>query len=661
MQLRNRHLLVLDAVLLGVSPFVMYAIRFESWHWAQADLLTAAVFASIMLPIRLVTFYSFGLYSRLWRYASVTELELIFVAGVTASLISGLLGGLILPGLGLVPVRVPLSVLFSNSLLSILIIATPRFLMRMRGLRPRLQGGATVKGVRRRVLIAGAGAAGHMLARELRENPDLGLDPVGFIDDDPAKHNMRLSNLPVLGPLSMATSIIQARKIDELVIAMPTALGHVVRPLVRAALDSGIRTRTIPGFFEIVSGRVSIEALREVEIQDLLRREPVQTDLGRVAQLASGKVVLVTGAGGSIGSELARQLGDLAPRQLILLGHAENPIFYVQGELRAKHPGLEIIPIIADVRDRRRMFQVMEKYRPFAVFHAAAHKHVPLMEENVIEAVTNNVKGTQNLVHACVEAGVEHVVFISTDKAVRPTSVMGVTKRVAEHVVRQAAIENNKNYVAVRFGNVLGSEGSVLPTFLEQIKKGGPVTVTHPDMRRFFMTIPEAVQLVLQAGVIGRGGELFMLDMGEPVKIVDLAADLIRLSGFEVGTDIEIEFSGVRPGEKLFEEMFWGHEEASPTAHPKVLCARDTVDPSEGDAIEELIQATMREAGDDELRALLQRIVPDFTGYRHPTANASSFSADPTAPADERATTAKTDGGRRSAPRPLPKTPILPS
>ena len=655
--MRNRHLLILDALLLGLSPFVMYAIRFESWHWKNDDIFTVCVFAIAMLPLRLATFYFFGLYSRLWRYASVTELELIFVAGVTASVLSGLLGGVILPGLSLTPVRVPLSVLFSNSMLSILIIATPRFLMRMRGLRTVLRRDVPNRIGRRRVLIAGAGAAGHMLVRELRENPELGLNPIGFIDDDPAKHRMRLSNLPVFGSLSTATAIIQAQRIDELVIAMPTATGQVVRPLVRAALDSGIRTRTIPGLFEIVSGRVSIEALREVEIQDLLRRDAVQTDLAQVAQLASGRVVLVTGAGGSIGSELARQLADLAPRKLVLLGHAENPIFYIQSELRARHPGLDIVPVIADVRDRRRMFQVMEKHCPFAVFHAAAHKHVPLMEENVIEAVTNNVKGTQNLVHACLESRVEHFVFISTDKAVRPTSVMGVTKRVAEHVVRQAANDGGKNYVAVRFGNVLGSEGSVLPTFVEQIKKGGPVTVTHPEMRRFFMTIPEAVQLVLQAGVIGRGGELFMLDMGEPVKIVDLAADLIRLSGFEVGTDIEIQFSGMRPGEKLYEEMFWGHEEATPTAHPKVLCARDTVDPLESEAIEQLIQATMREAGDDELRRLLHRIVPDFTGYRSAVPHVV---ADPVAPPEERPIAAS-ESSRRSTPRPLPRTPILPS
>jgi FlaA1/EpsC-like NDP-sugar epimerase len=297
----------------------------------------------------------------------------------------------------------------------------------------------------------------------------------------------------------------------------------------------------------------------------------------------------------------------------MLMGHGENPIFHIQNELRAANPELDLVPIIADVRDRRRMVQVMEQFRPFTVFHAAAHKHVPLMEENVIEAVTNNVKGTTNIVDAAIASDVEHFVMISTDKAVHPTSVMGATKRVAEHVVRGAALRHRKNFVAVRFGNVLGSQGSVVPLFMQQIRQGGPVTVTHPDMRRYFMTIPEAVQLVLQAGAMGRGGELFMLDMGEPVRIVDLASDLIRLSGFDVGTDIEIQFTGARPGEKLCEEMFFDHEEMSRTEHSKVLRVRDVLEPGDAERIDRLIQATMEGVTDAELRMMLRTIVPDYS------------------------------------------------
>jgi FlaA1/EpsC-like NDP-sugar epimerase len=340
----------------------------------------------------------------------------------------------------------------------------------------------------------------------------------------------------------------------------------------------------------------------------------VQTDLARVANLARGKTVLVTGAGGSIGSELCRQLAALDPHTLVALDHSENAIFEVTGELQRRGVRCLVVPVIADIRNRCRIQQVFETHRPFAVLHAAAHKHVPLMEHNVAEAITNNVLGTRNLIDASASVGVQHFVLISTDKVVRPASAMGVTKRVAEYVVHNAAFRCGRNFVSVRFGNVLGSQGSVVPTFVRQIREGGPVTVTHPDMRRYFMTIPEAVQLVLQAGVLGKGGELFMLDMGEPVRIVDLARDMIRLSGLEEGTDIEIQFTGIRPGEKLYEEMFFDHEVALATEHPKILRARNGHEQYCSDAaIDELIQAAVAGAPDNVLRARLQLLVPDFT------------------------------------------------
>ena len=608
---RNRHLLALDALLLSLSPFLVFALRFESLHWEPAYSHTAFVFAAVSVPLQLVIYWAFGLYRRLWRYASVSELERIIIAGVIGSLASAVLGYSVLPALGLIEAHVPVSVLFTNGLLAIGIIAAPRLLIRVGGWRAASR--ILKQADQRRTLIAGAGAAGRIMVRELTENPELGMTPVGFLDDDVRKRGQRLAGLPVFGSLAELPQVVARRKIHEVIIAMPSARGTVVRDVARAALDSGIKARTMPGISDIVAGRVNVNALRTIELEDLLRRDPIQTKLEQVRTLATDRIVLVTGAGGSIGSELARQIAALAPAKLVILDHAENPVFHVQNELRAAHPALHVVPVIADVRDRRRMLGVLDRHRPFSVFHAAAHKHVPLMEENPVEAVTNNVKGTQNLVDASIAAGVEHFVFISTDKAVRPTSVMGASKRVAEHVVRHAALKHGKNYVAVRFGNVLGSEGSVVPTFLSQIRAGGPVTVTHPEMRRFFMTIPEAVQLVLQAGALGRGGELFMLDMGEMVKIVDLARDLIRLSGLEVGSDIEIRFTGMRPGEKLYEEMFFEHERSEPTDHPKVLCARDELPAHDVDLIAELITAAMEGLGDDEIRRMLRTIVPDFT------------------------------------------------
>jgi len=383
--------------------------------------------------------------------------------------------------------------------------------------------------------------------------------------------------------------------------------------VVRAALDARIPTRTVPALFEILSGRVSLSNLRKVEIQDLLRREPVRTDLGLVRAIVSDRTVLVTGAGGSIGSGLARQLAQLEPAHLVLLGNGENEIFDILNELKETHPSLQLSAVIADVRDLPRIRSVFRRLRPHAVFHAAAHKHVPLMEANAADAVTNNVFGTGNIVDCAVECGTQHFVLISTDKAVRPTSIMGATKRVAEMVVQDAAVRHGRNFVSVRFGNVLDSRCSVVPIFLAQIRAGGPLTITHPEMRRYFMTIPEAVQLVLQASALGRGGEVFVLDMGEPIRIVDLATDLVRLSGLEAGRDIEIRYTGIRPGERLYEEPFFRHEEVVPTGHPKILRATNNHAALDVAArVDSLIAAGRECRGDDELRQGLKALVPDF-------------------------------------------------
>ena len=600
---------MLDAICLGVAPFLVYALRFESWSWPLAQRSTSLIFAGIQLPLAIAICLCFGMYSRLWRYASIAELELIGVAGATVAAVNTILGMLILPRY-VTAGRVPLSVLFGDGLLGLCILAAPRLFSRVAGWRtrpPRRRRGDV-----RRVLIAGAGAAGEMIRKELMSNAELGIRPVGFIDDDETKIGLKLAGVPVLGKLSDLERVTAKYHVDELIIAMPRASGVVVREVVRAAYAAGVKTRTIPGLFEILAGRISVSAIREVQIEDLLRRDPVATDLAAVSTMATGKTVLVTGAGGSIGSELCRQLAALEPARLVLLGHGENAIFDISQEMRAERRTCDIVEVIADVRDAERIRRIFDAHRPYAVFHAAAHKHVPLMEGNVAEAITNNVLGTSNVVSAAVGCGARHFVLISSDKAVRPGNVMGATKRVAEHVVHLAAVNCHRNFVAVRFGNVLGSRGSVVPTFVRQIKSGGPVTVTDPDMRRYFMTIPEAVQLVLQAGALGKGGEVFLLDMGEPVKIVDLARDMIRLSGLREGEDIEIHFTGRRAGEKLYEELFFSHEVAETTGHPKILRARNGGGCCSDELIQRLTSSARRGVADDQLRVMLRQLVPDF-------------------------------------------------
>jgi FlaA1/EpsC-like NDP-sugar epimerase len=607
---RNRYLFASDILLFGSSTIVAFALRFEGFEWGDIWNHAALLYLTLCLPIKLFVFWAVGMYRRLWRYAGIVEVERVISASALSGLVCLLLGLLILPGLRLTEMRVPISVLFMDGLLTGAAASLPRFAVRSlgrRGQRRRLEDA-------RRAIIAGAGAAGEMIVKELLSHPQLGLNPIGFVDDDASKHGHRMCDLPVLGALSAIPDIVSQYDIDEIVIAMPRAPGRIVRRVVKAALDAGAKTRTIPGMYDILSGRVTVASLREVQIQDLLRRDPIQTDLQQVRSLATGETVLVTGAGGSIGSELCRQLARLEPAQILLLGHGENSIFDIELELAEAYPNVTYVPIIADVRDRERMRRVIERYQPYAVFHAAAHKHVPLMEGNLAEAITNNVLGTRNVAELSAEFGVEHLVLISTDKAVRPTNVMGATKRVAEQIVQDIAETHRRNFVAVRFGNVLGSRGSVVPTFLRQIQSGGPVTVTHPEMRRYFMTIPEAVQLVLQAGAIGKGGEVFVLNMGEPVKILDLATDLIRLSGLEVGTDIEIRFTGTRPGEKLYEELFFSSENAYPTDHPKVLRAKNgSLAPGLASVIDVLIDGANRGWSDEALRGLLVKLVPDFT------------------------------------------------
>jgi FlaA1/EpsC-like NDP-sugar epimerase len=611
--LRNRHLLLVDVTAVIIAPLIAFIARFEGTAWLGTYVAAVAAWYIVLsAPTRIAVFYGSGLYSRLWRQASLGELKRILLASFLTTLLIALVGFVLVPQLA--PTRVPFSVVFMDAFLTATLVTLPRLWARIQvhdhGLIRRRKDDP---GNSKRVLIVGAGDSAKLVCKELCGTPDLGLTPIGFVDDDPAKQGKSLCDLPVLGSLNDIRDLVAQYAIAELIIAMPSVHGRVVRQVVRAALDCGISTLTVPSLSEVLLRRSASTSLREVEIQDLLRRDPVETDLAAVAALATNETVLVTGAGGSIGSELCRQLSRLAPARLVLLGHGENSIFEILEELRSDYEDVQFIPVIADVRDRERIAMVMQHFRPHAVFHAAAHKHVPLMEANVVEAITNNVVGTRNVVDGAVAADVDHLVLISTDKAVRPTSIMGATKRLAEQIVQHAATKYERNYVSVRFGNVLGSRGSVVPTFLRQIRAGGPVTVTHPEMRRYFMTIPEAVQLVLQAGALGRGGEVFVLDMGEPVRVFDLATDLIRLSGLNAGTDIEIKFTGIRPGEKLYEEMFFSGENVLSTDHPKVLRARNgLLTTGVITRIQELARIAESGTPSEELRKMLQVLVPDF-------------------------------------------------
>lgn len=566
--MRNRYLLAIDFVLIAFAAFSAFALRFDLLVLNNST--TAAHFGWFLgaaLIVKPAVFLAFGLYYRYWRYASIGDL-LAIVLSVSAATVTLAILLVVATLLGVVT-SFSRSVLLIDWLLTLAVIAGTRLSVRVLGEAWRRGGLRRGEQTSRRALIVGAGAAGTMVAREMYRNPQLGVVPIGFLDDDSAKRGKRIMGIPVLGATGALTQVAADRGVDEIVIAMPTAAGTVLRKIADTCREAGLTSRTIPGVFELLDGVVSVNRLREIEISDLLRRAQVVSS-PEASRYLAGRTVLVTGAGGSIGFELCRQLGHAAPARLVLLGHGENSIFDAEVELRELFPRLPVESIIADIRDSRRIDAVFAAFRPAVVFHAAAHKHVPLMEANPDEAVTNNVFGTATIVQAALARGTERLVVISTDKAVAPRSVMGASKRLAELIVRDAARRSGRPFMAVRFGNVLGSRGSVVPHFKRQIENGGPITVTHPEMTRFFMTIPEAVHLVLQAGGLGVGGELFVLNMGDPVRIVDLARDLIKLSGYEAD-EIPIVYTGIRAGEKLHEALWEGDAVIKPTAHPDIL------------------------------------------------------------------------------------------
>ncbi len=602
-------IVAINAAIVVLAFYLAFAVHVE-YMTAPATMAVLRRMLPAVLLIKLLVFWRYGLFRGWWRYVSMEDVIAIFKANVVASAVV-IAYAVFVHRLD----HIPRSTLLLDGLFCFTFIAGIRFAVRAwrEHFLPMGDGAGQT-----RVLIAGAGDAGLMIARELRMNRKLNYLAVGFVDDDKRKRHATLHGLPVLGRCKDIAAICAREQVDEVVIAIPSATGRQVSRIVQFCRAAGVRYKTLPSVGGLLDGSVSVQQLKDVSLEDLLGREQVHLDDEIISACLRDKRVLVTGAGGSIGSELCRQIVNFAPAQLVMFDNGETALFNIDKELRALAPRLEVVAVVGDIRYRARVEAIFAEYRPQVVFHAAAYKHVPLMELNPAEAVNNNVRGTMVMAQTANNHAVERFVMISTDKAVNPTNVMGASKRAAEKFVQALAATSVTRFVTVRFGNVLGSNGSVIPTFTEQIKAGGPVTVTHKEITRFFMTIPEAAQLVLQAGSMGAGGEIFLLDMGEPVKILDLAKELIRLSGKEPYRDIDIEFTGLRPGEKLYEELLLAGEGVKPTAHEKICVAAAVHE--DAATLEEQLEQLFAAARRLDLVAVLdwlQRIVPEYCPARH--------------------------------------------
>ena len=557
-----------DACLLALAYYLAYVLRFDEGIPNRYERLLTDTIA-LTVAMKLVIFAMFGLYSKLWRFVDQKDFEAILKAVVVSTF--GLIVVLYLFSIG--RHDPPRSVVALDFLLALVFVSGARFAVRALVERP--QRGPFLERAAHEVLIVGAGNGGQQVAFELRRNPGLRSAPVGYVDDDPRKQGMRIAGHKVLGTTEELPRVLDGVKPDEVIIAIPSAPGTLRQKVVTACRARSIPVRTLPTTFELLSGGMNLmRQVREVRVEDVLGREPVRVEIDRVGAYLSGRVVLVTGAGGSIGAELCRQIARVGPKRLVLVEHSENALFEIQRELEEERHFARGAAVLADCKDATRMREVFQENAPSVVFHAAAYKHVPLMEENPVEAVRNNAVATRIVAAAAGEAGVERFVLVSTDKAVSPATVMGASKALAEWAVEAAQNRWKRTlYASVRFGNVLGSSGSVVPIFRRQIANGGPVTVTDPKMTRYFMTIPEAVQLIIRSGELATGGEVFVLEMGDPVKIVDLAANMIRLAGFEPDVDIAIEVVGRRVGEKIHEELFNPGERPQPTHAEKIVCA----------------------------------------------------------------------------------------
>ena len=562
---RSAITLTIIDILAGLAALIAAFLLFGGRNF-PTGIVNLCLFTVIVIASNIVGFLFAGLYRRLWRYAQLNDFYFIFWGVLLGQTFGYLLTRVAFNML------IPIRVWIAQSLILFLLTVASRGLIRVyyEGIPFSLYNGHNHG---KKVIIVGAGSAGAMVIREIHHSMREQYHAAGFVDDDPSKQGCSVHSVPVLGSLNDLPKLADRLQIEEIIIAVPSAEQEIIRKVSQLNFSKPVKLKVIPGMSAFIDGTADIKRFRDVQVEDLLGREPVRVNLEEVAAYLTGKRILITGAGGSIGSELCRQVAKFNPESLIMLGRGENSIYEIGIEMEESFPKLKMYKVIADIRDRQAIKRIFQMYRPQVVFHAAAHKHVPLMEDWPEEAFKNNVLGTYNVALEAHEHKCEHFVLISTDKAIKPSSVMGATKRIAEMIIRSLSGNSATKFVAVRFGNVLGSRGSVVPLFKRQIEHGGPITITHPDMKRYFMTIPEAVQLVIQAGAMGAGGEVFVLDMGEPVRIVELAENLIRLSGLTLGKDIQIVFTGVRAGEKLFEQLLSGEEGSTATKHERIFVA----------------------------------------------------------------------------------------
>ncbi len=603
---RTGMLVAIDLGMVWLS--VYFAFYFSYKSAIPADQVQLWLLYGTITSIASTAFmFLFKLYNRIWQYASVGEL----LSMTKTVAVSGLVSYLATNAISAQPVSFTIALHTAETML--LLLGGSRFVWRVFCDKFSCKRQALGGNEPRKALIVGAGSCGTLFAKELKSNENYDAMPFAFVDDDPYKQKLQVYGLPVLGGREQIPAIVEKHGIDEVIIAMPSVSKTQITDIINICKQTKARLKIIPHLQEIIAGKTTLNQVRDVQVEDLLGRDPIKTDLEGIANYVEDKIVLVTGAGGSIGSELCRQIAPFRPRKLLLLGHGENSIYTIEMEMRRLAPELELETVIADVQDRTRLEELFSHHRPQVVFHAAAHKHVPLMERNPSEAVKNNVFGTKNVAECADQFQAERFVLISTDKAVNPTSVMGTTKRIAEMFIQSLDKQSQTKFVAVRFGNVLGSRGSVIPRFKEQIQRGGPVTVTHPEMVRYFMTIPEAVQLVIQAGAFAKGGEVFILDMGAPVKIYDLAADLIRLSGFEPNVDINIEFTGMREGEKLYEELLTSEEGITSTMHDRIFIGKPmNINRTELEFEIRKLERVLGK-GQQEIREVLKHLVPTYS------------------------------------------------
>ena len=628
--IKARSLLNRNFAIVLIWDILLLSLSWVAAYWVRFDFSIPESFVSRMwgvLPFivltKIICLYYFNCYRGMWRFTSLADMINIIKAAVLGSVI-------IVVGIALAFrfENFPRSIFLIDLCFSLIAIAGIRLVIRLFyqhyvPTRPILSlslngvsaGGRQPKRKKKKLLIIGAGNCGEKIYREIHDNPQLNYKVVGFLDDNPSKIGMLIHGRPVLGIIGDLSRIIEQAGVEEALIAIPSASSQEMRRIVSLCKESGVRFKTVPGYGELIDGKVSVNVIREVAYRDLLGRETVKLDEKMISEYIRGRQVVVTGAGGSIGSELCRQICRFDPGAIVLFERAESPLYEIDLELRKTCGHLNIVPVLGDIRDKNHLRKIFDSLKPQTVFHAAAYKHVPMLEIQPWKALENNILGTLNLIDVSNEFGTERFVLVSTDKAVRAANVMGASKRVAEMIAlnRNSCQTSRTQFMAVRFGNVVGSVGSVVPLFKKQIEEGGPVTVTHPEVTRYFMTIREASQLILQAGAMGQGGEIFILDMGTPVKIVDMARDLIRLSGFEPDVDIKIEFIGLRPGEKLYEELITADENAQPTQHPKILMLKGAAcDMGQLNVkIQEL--ASLAAAQDAaQIRFKLQEIVPDY-------------------------------------------------